>query len=52
MSNLIKFISLRTHDGAQKEIQEVAFACQTIAKNLWPKSMKNFKEEKIYDNKQ
>lgn len=36
LSNLMKFISLRTHDGAQLEIQVVAKACLDIATSLWP----------------
>ena len=41
LNNLIKFISLRTHDGAQQEIRVVADACKEIATELWPVSMKN-----------
>ena len=36
LNNLIKFIQLREHEGAQVEIQEVAKACKAIAINLWP----------------
>ena len=36
LNNLIKFIKLRDHEGAQLEIQEMAVACKTIAKNCWP----------------
>lgn len=41
LNNLIKFISLRTHDGAQQEIRVVAEACKEIAASLWPAAMKN-----------
>jgi len=41
LNNLIKFIKLRTHDGAQQEIRVVAEACQAIATELWPIAMKN-----------
>jgi len=41
LSNLIKFISLRTHEGAQQEIRVVAEACKEIATSLWPVAMKN-----------
>jgi len=41
LNNLIKFISLRTHDGAQQEIRVVAEACKKIATNLWPVAMKS-----------
>ena len=36
LNNLIKFIDLRTHAGAQWEIQKVAEACLSIATELWP----------------
>ena len=36
LNNLLKFIELRTHMGAQWEIQKVAEACLSIAKILWP----------------
>ena len=36
LSNLLKFIDLRTHEGAQWEIQKVAEACLEIAEGLWP----------------
>jgi len=41
LNNLIKFIKLRTHDGAQKEIRDVAEACKKIATDLWPVAMKH-----------
>lgn len=41
LNNLIKFIKLRTHDGAQKEIRDVAEACKKIATDLWPTAMKH-----------
>lgn len=42
LNNLIKFISLRSHDGAQWEIQKVAEACKKIATELWPITMGHF----------
>jgi thymidylate synthase (FAD) len=36
LNNLLKFIDLRTHSGAQWEIQQVANACLKIATDLWP----------------
>lgn len=36
LNNLLKFISLRLHDGAQLEIQKVAEACLEIASDLFP----------------
>jgi thymidylate synthase (FAD) len=42
LHNLLKFISLRTHQGAQWEIQKVAQACLKIAKDFFPHSVKAF----------
>lgn len=42
LHNLLLFIMLRTHEGAQWEIQKVAEALQTIAKELWPASVEAF----------
>jgi thymidylate synthase (FAD) len=36
LNNLIKFIELRTHPGAQWEIQKAAEACLNITESLWP----------------
>ena len=36
LNNLMKFIGLRSHDGAQWEIQRVAEACLDIAEELYP----------------
>ena len=36
LSNLLKFIELRSHMGAQWEIQRVAEACLGIAKEIYP----------------
>jgi thymidylate synthase (FAD) len=36
LNNLLKFINLRTHEGAQWEIQQVAKACEEIASHLFP----------------
>jgi thymidylate synthase (FAD) len=44
LNNLLKFIDLRTHDGAQWEIQQVAQACLEIATNLWPITVNAYKE--------
>ena len=47
LSNLLKFIDLRTHEGAQWEIQKVAEACLEIAEELWPVSIAAYKRAKI-----
>lgn len=39
LNNLLKFIQLRTHEGAQWEIQQLAKGMLTIAKELWPMSL-------------
>ena len=44
MGNLLKFIELRTHDGAQWEIQQVAHACLSIAEELWPITFAAYRE--------
>ena len=46
LSNLLKFIELRTHEGAQWEIQKVASACLEIATDLWPITSKAYRETK------
>ena len=43
LNNLIKFIELRTHAGAQWEIQEVAKACLTIVEGLWPIAVSSYR---------
>lgn len=44
LSNLFKFINLRTHSGAQQEIQVVAQACLEIATDLFPVSTTAWKK--------
>lgn len=46
LNNLLKFVDLRTHDGAQWEIQKVAEACLTLAETLYPETIKAYKELK------
>lgn len=46
LSNLLKFIELRTHDGAQWEIQQVAKACLEIAKDLYPVTVSAYQKIK------
>jgi len=38
LNNLIKFIELRDHEGAQLEIQEMARGCKKIIKHIWPET--------------
>jgi thymidylate synthase (FAD) len=44
LGNLLKFINLRMHEGAQWEIQQVAKACLNIAESLFPATVKNYKK--------
>ena len=44
LNNLLKFIDLRTHLGAQWEIQRVAEACLEIATDLWPETVTAYRE--------
>jgi len=45
LNNLLKFISLRIHEGAQWEIQELAKGMLKIIEGLWPVAVKAFKEK-------
>ena len=42
LHNLLKFISLRMHEGAQWEIQKVAKACLDIAKEYFPEAIQAY----------
>jgi len=44
LNNLLKFIDLRTHMGAQWEIQKVAEACLEIASELWPIAVQSYRK--------
>jgi thymidylate synthase (FAD) len=46
LNNLLKFIDLRTHDGAQWEIQKVAEACMEIATDLWPITVNAYRDSR------
>ena len=46
LNNLMKFIGLRTHDGAQWEIQQVANACLDIATDLWPVAVGAYRRQR------
>lgn len=46
LNNLLKFIELRNHVGAQWEIQQVAKACESIAEQLWPSVIRSYKNNK------
>ena len=44
LNNLLKFVDLRTHDGAQWEIQKVAEACLDIAADLFPVTVRSYRK--------
>jgi len=44
LNNLLKFIDLRTHMGAQWEIQKVAEACLEMATDLWPETVNAYRK--------
>jgi thymidylate synthase (FAD) len=46
LSNLLRFVDLRTHEGAQWEIQQVAIGCLDIAKALWPVAVSSYIDTK------
>lgn len=43
--NLLKFIDLRSHEGAQWEIQQVAKACLTIAEKYFPVTVEAWRQK-------
>ena len=47
LHNLLKFVSLRVHEGAQWEIQQVARACLSIAKQFYPHSVESYMKHKM-----
>ena len=49
LNNLIKFIDLRTHEGAQWEIQKVANACLEISRDIWPVSIDGYLSHKNHE---
>ena len=46
LNNILKFIDLRTHEGAQWEIQKLAESMLEIIKDLWPETIKAYKNNK------
>ena len=46
LSNLLKFVDLRLHEGAQWEIQKVAEACLDIVSDLWPVAVGSYRRIK------
>lgn len=46
LNNIMKFVDLRLHDGAQWEIQQVANAVLDIVQTLWPETVSAFRKLK------
>ena len=44
LNNILKFINLRTHEGAQWEIQKLAKGMLSIIENLWPVTVKSYND--------
>ena len=44
LNNILKFISLRTHDGAQWEIQQLANSMLDIITELWPIAVGSYRD--------
>jgi thymidylate synthase (FAD) len=44
LANLLKFIDLRLHEGAQWEIQQMAQACLEIVTDLFPITVSTYRE--------
>jgi thymidylate synthase (FAD) len=47
LHNLLKFINLRSHEGAQWEIQQVANACLSVALKHFPIATEAYIEKHI-----
>ena len=45
-SNILKFIDLRMHEGAQWEIQRLATSMLDIITDLWPITVKAYRDAK------
>ena len=46
LNNLLKFVELRIHEGAQWEIQQLAKACLQIASDVWPETISAYRENR------
>ena len=45
LNNILKFINLRTHDGAQFEIQVLANAMLEIISSVWPVTVSAYRSK-------
>ena len=46
LNNILKFVDLRTHDGAQWEIQRLATGMLEIVSGLYPVTVREYKDLK------
>jgi len=46
LNNILKFIELRTHEGAQWEIQQLANSIGKIVEGIWPITMNAYQKTK------
>lgn len=46
LNNFLKFYELRSHEGAQKEIVEVAEACMSLVQMVWPHTVERYQKAK------
>lgn len=46
LNNFFKFYELRSHEGAQKEIVEVAEACMSLVQMVWPHTVETYQKAK------
>ena len=46
LNNLLRFVDLRIHEGAQWEIQRVAEALLELTTDLWPTAVNAYRENK------
>jgi len=52
LSNLLKFIDLRLHEGAQREIQQMAQACLEIVTDIFPVTVSTYRELRGHGDEQ
>ena len=52
LSNLLKFIDLRLHEGAQWEIQQMAQACLEIVTDIFPVTVSTYRELRGHGDEQ
>jgi len=46
LNNILKFIDLRTHEGAQWEIQKLAESMLEIIQDIWPVTVESYRQNK------